>query len=175
MIHVITNQKRVFDTEFKLSSIKDAIEYCAELPEICLDTETEGFKCHEGSMLMLQIGDNENQFLIDTTTVDVRIFKELLESKLLVIQNAKFDLQWLYKKRIIPNQIYDTFLAESVLSTGFDFVRKDLGTLVMKYCDVSLDKSIVTLIQKEGLTNRVIRYATDDIKYLGEIKKKQLL
>jgi ribonuclease D len=99
------------------------------------------------------LGDDKKQFVIDATTVDIRVYKELLETKLVILQNAKFDLRFLYHYRIVPKRIYDTFLVERILT--------------------AIDKTIRGNIHREGLSTRVIRYAADDVKYLGEIKRKQ--
>lgn len=176
MIYLVTNQQSAFTPEeYLLSTVRDSLNYLNNLESIALDSETEGFDPYTKSMISLQLGNRERQYVIDISTVNIQLYKEVIESKLILIQNAKFDLKFLFKYKIVPMRIYDTFLAERVLSTGLDYVQKNLGALVFGYCGISLDKSIVTVIGTEGLTTRVIQYAADDVKYLHEIMEKQMI
>jgi ribonuclease D len=156
-----------------MSTVKESLEYLSQLDEIGVDTETKGFDPYTKEVLSLQLGDDKKQFVIDATTVDIRVYKELLETKLVILQNAKFDLRFLYHYRIVPKRIYDTFLVERILTAGIDTARRGLDALVYKYCKQTIDKTIRGNIHREGLSTRVIRYAADDVKYLGEIKRKQ--
>ena len=56
------------------------------------------------------------------------------------------------------------------------YVDRELGLnhLTIKYCGITLDKSIRRLIHIEGMSDRVIKYGADDTKYLPEIRIKQL-
>jgi DNA polymerase I-like protein with 3'-5' exonuclease and polymerase domains len=174
MIYLITNQKSAFTpVGYSMSTVSESLEYLNQLQEIGVDTETRGFDPYTKELLSLQLGDDKKQYVIDASTVDIRLYKELLESKLLLLQNAKFDLGFLYHRRIMPKKVYDTFLAERILTAGIDTVRRSLDALVWGYCQQNLDKSIRGNIHREGLSTRVIKYAADDVKYLGEIKRKQ--
>lgn len=187
MIYFISNQQRtqyIGDVKFevkegkndyiKTSTIEECLEYFKDTEEIGVDTETTGFDPYRDRILSLQLGDFNNQFVIDSS-IDFTIFKELLETRVILGQNLKFDLRFLYKLGIHPKKLYDTFLAECVLTTGFTERGLGLKDLGLKYCNVELDKSIRGVIHKEGLTDRVIKYGADDVKYLSTIKEKQLL
>jgi DNA polymerase-1 len=89
------------------------------------------------------------------------------------MHNAKFDLGFLYYQKIVPTKVFDTFLAERVLTTGIDTARRSLDAVVYKYCKIELDKTIRGNIHREGLSTRVIKYAADDVKYLHQVKRKQ--
>lgn len=157
------------------------IDYLWTLDEICLDSETSGFCPYVNKLLLLQLGDFNVQYVINCPTVDLYPLKEVLESKLCIIQNAQFDLRFILSEDINIKNVYDTFLAECILYTGYNFSEKDkpffvptsLDALAIKYCNVQLDKSIRGKIHK-GITQEVIEYAADDIKYLSAIKSKQL-
>lgn len=163
-------------TPYNKCSTQACIQYLEGFDEIQVDTETRGFDPHTKELLCLQLGDPnaEKQYVIDVSTVDVQEFKALLESKLLLLQNAKFDLRFLYKQNIIPTKIYDTYLAETNITLGDKYARKALDYLVYKYCKINLDKTIRGVIHKEGLSDRVIKYAAEDVQWLSEIKRKQL-
>jgi len=174
--YFITNQQSLFTpVGYDFCSIDKCLKYLEKLDEIGLDTETRGFDPFTKEIISLQLGDDKKQFVIDCSTVDIQLFKSIIETKLVIMQNAKFDLKFLYYQGIIPNKLYDTFLAERILTTGIPTARKALDVLVLKYCGKDLDKSVRTNIHKEGLTSRVIIYAGDDVKYLHEIKCKQLV
>lgn len=170
----ITNQTHHINyDEFKIVSLDKVIEYFKNRKFIQLDSETTGFDPHTESLLTLQLGSTEHQFVIDALTVDLSPLKSLLEdkSKIILIHNAKFDLKWLYKIGIIPfTNIYDTFLAERVLSTGLDLHKKSLSACVERYCDVILPKEVRSQINRLGIYNsKVLAYAANDVKYLEDI------
>lgn len=176
MIYLVTTQKQLFDLPDNISfaSVDECLKYCWKLDSIGCDTETTGFNPYINDLLCIQLGDGKNQYVIDLETISIQCFKELLELKELIFQNAKFDLRFLYRNNIWPNKIFDTFLAEMVLTTGIINHRRALDALVKRYCtNVTLDKEIRGLIHKEGLSSKVIIYAANDVKYLHEIKEKQ--
>ena len=176
MIYLITNQQSLFElsNDISFSTVEQCLKYFKNHEEIEVDTETSGLDCHTNYMFSLQLGDKDNQYVIDLDTVNIQQFKELLLSKLLILQNANFDLKFLYKVNIWPDKIYDTFLAESVLTMGDKSVRKGLGILIKRYLDIELDKSMQQHIHEEKLSLRGITYAANDVKYLGLIKEKQM-
>jgi DNA polymerase-1 len=174
MVYLVTGQQEMFTpVGYSIVSVEDALEYLKNLDVIAYDSETEGFDPYTCQLISIQLGDGEKQFVIDCKTINILVFKELLETKELIMHNAKFDLKFLYYKKIVPSKIFDTFLIERVLTTGLDTVRRSLDVVVYKYCKIELDKSIRANIHREGLTSRVIKYAADDVKYLHQVKRKQ--
>jgi len=164
----------LFDSDIKFCDIKECLKYFSDKTEIAVDTETTGFDPHRCKLITLQLGDANNQYVIDCDKINILQFKDLLESKKLILQNAKFDLRFFYKKGIWPNDIYDTFLAEVKLNQGIPNIRKNLQVLAQKYCKTEeVDKSLRGLIHREGLSYAVINYAANDVKYLHQIKIEQ--
>jgi len=157
-------------------SIDECLEYLNNLEEICCDTETTGLFNFSNRILLLQLGDKYNQYVINASIIDIIVFKSVLESKLILLQNAKFDWKFLYQKGIDIKHIYDTFLAECVLTTGYSDEERDLSLkgLTLKYCNKDIDKSIRGVIHKESTSDRVITYAATDLIYLQEIRDKQI-
>lgn len=167
------------------STYQELYKFVSKLQECGVDTETRGFDPYTCNLLSIQFGNLETQFLIDCEKEQhlqrkLEIIFKL--DKLWLFQNAKFDLRFLYHLNIRPNKVYDTFLAECVLYTGYNFSKKDkpyyidtsLKGLAAKYCRVDLDKTIRGNIHREGLSDSVILYAVNDVKYLSLIKEKQL-
>lgn len=176
MIFFISGQQKIFESnDIVQCSVEDSLRYLNNLNVIGVDTETTGFDPYINKILSLQLGNKEHQFVIDATTIDIQAYKKLLENrdKLFIFQNAKFDLRFLYHHRIVVNNIYDTYLAEAVLYTGIKSARKGLDFLANKYCNVTLDKTIRGKIHKEGLSDRVIIYAAEDVEYLEDIMNSQ--
>jgi len=176
MIYFISRQQRITDfdeSEIQQGTVEQALEYFREKEFISLDTETTGFDPHKDKVLLLQLGDKENQFVFDET-IDFTIFKEYLESKLILGQNIKFDLRFLFKLGIYPTKVYDTFLAEIKLTQGIQNTRRNLQALNEKYVGTDeVDKSLRGLIHR-GISSIVIKYAANDVKPLEIIKEKQL-
>lgn len=69
---------------------------------------------------MLQVGDLENQFVIDARYEDISPLKQILEdkTKLKVGTNLKFDWQRLYKLGIVTRNLYDLMINEMLLNCG---------------------------------------------------------
>lgn len=174
MIKLITNQLLLFN-DISLGTTEECLDWCKNQQEIEVDTET--IKSYlEGGLFTLQLGNKDTQFVIDCTTIDVRLFKHVLEdpNKVKLFWNAKYDMKYFLYFGIHVTNVYDGFLAECILTTGYEDRELSLGACAKSYVGVELDKSIRGILHKEGLTNRVIKYAAEDVMYLGEIKKKQM-
>jgi DNA polymerase-1 len=186
MVYFVTSQSRLGGETngISISTFDKSLEYFKNHTTIQVDTETTGFDCFTCELLCVQLGDSENQWVIEKSSIDFKRLKTLLENPKVTcyFQNAKFDLKFLYRQEIYPKNIFDTFLAELVLTTGTKRKKKkegDVGelgldALALKYANATLDKSIRANINKEGLTDRVILYSADDVKYLEVIASKQM-
>lgn len=174
MIYLVTGQQEMFSpVGYSFATVEQSLEYLQKLDIIGFDTETRGMDPHTCELLSMQLGDADTQFVVDCLTVSPRLYKDLLESKVLIMHNAKFDLRFLYHHRITPTKVFDTFLAEKILTNGYDAIGRSLDVVVYRYCKKELDKSIRGNIHKEGLSTRVIKYAADDVVYLHQIMRKQ--
>ena len=73
-------------------------------------------------ILCAQFGNRQAgiQIVVDTLTTDICHYKEILETKLIIGHNLKFDIQFLYNHNIIPTQVWDTMIIEQLLHLGFD-------------------------------------------------------
>jgi DNA polymerase-1 len=176
MVYYIGKEREFTDSTISMSTISELLEYFKNKKEIGVDTETTGYDPHTNDILSIQFGTHEDQFVVNCKEIPLYTVKSIFEQdSLFLFQNAKFDLKYLMKDNIYPKNIYDTFLAELVLNTGIERGEQRLGLddLTWKYCDVKLDKTIRGNINREGLSERVIKYAADDTKYLSIIKQHQ--
>jgi len=161
---------------FKLSTVEDCLNYFKDHESLAIDTETQGRDAHVKKILSLQIGDEHNQYVIDCRYVDIRKFKSLLESKLCLLHNAKFDYKFLKASGIHMEYIYDTMLAECVLYAGYESFGYGLKDLTKRYLDVDLDKTTrgdFYKLTSQPFTDKQIEYAALDVAYLHKIKSIQ--
>jgi len=179
MIYLVSNQTNAFGGEFKQISLRESIDMIIPLEYIGTDTETEGLDCFTKKLLTLQLGNKDFQVVFDISSYNGKIPEELKDflnnsESTFILQNAKFDLKFLYHQRVILKKVYDTMLAEIILTIGLQMDGRDLKTLCYKYCQVDLDKSVRGQIITKGLNAAVIKYAAYDVVYLEDIMNKQL-
>ena len=179
MIYFVTGQRELFefpDAKYKCISVEESLKILEPLRVVGLDTETTGTEIWQGKLLTLQLGNKENQVVIDCMTIDVKQYKDYLESdRLFIIHNAKFDLRWLYKEHIVVRNVYDTYLAEKILFLGFPpgIVSLSLQACCDRYLGIFLDKTVRGQIHA-GMTEGVIVYAANDVVHLEDIMNLQL-
>lgn len=178
MIYLVTKNQELFTNNlYQIVSIEESIRLLNSLDIIGVDTETSGLDCWQDKLLLLQMGNYDNQVVVDCRTVDPIVYKELLESnKLFLFWNAKFDLKFLYRVGIYPNNVYDGFLAEKLLWLGYPsgMHSMSLKSAGQNYLGVELDKSVRgKIIWCQTLTDDIIEYGAHDVKYLEAIMDKQ--
>ena len=176
----------IYDSSYEVATVDECYEYLESLEVIGLDTETEGEFNFRNNLLLLQVGNKDVQYVVNCKKVNVYLFKPLLESKLCIIHNAKFDWKFMYRAGIDIKYIFDTFLVEVILHTGYNFtddskpyyIPTSLKGVVKKYCNYELDKAVRGIIHSENNSDRVIKYAAEDIEYLEDVmnlQKEQLV
>lgn len=180
MIYLVSNQTSMYDSNlFEKISLEEGINLLKDKEELGLDTETQGLDIYTKNLLLLQIGNYEFQVLFDIDSFGYKIPIELINflnnsSILFILQHAKFDLKFLFIQGIVLKNVYDTMLAEIIITNGSQYAGRGLADLAEKYCQVHLDKSIRGEIITKGLNDNVLVYGANDVKYLPKIKKKQL-
>lgn len=177
-IFLVTGQGQLFDNDtYKIISVEESLRLLEPLNIVGLDTETEGFSPFLKKLLMLQLGNRDFQVVIDCTTVDVRKYKEYLESdRLFIGWNLKFDVKFLFYHGIIPRNLYDGFLAEKMRWLGWPSGMHSLSlkTAGENYLGVELDKTVRgQIIWKKELTDEIVEYAANDVRYLEDIMNAQ--
>lgn len=170
---------------FQSSTVEECVEYFKDKKYIQVDTETESNKRNpdylpnpfEHRILCIQIGDRDNQWVIDRD-VDFSALKPLMEdpSKVKIFVNAMFDLRFILHWKWKIRNVYDCFLVERLLTLGLSMPKGylGLGGMAERYCGVSLKKEVRGQIHWRGLDATVATYAAEDVKYLEEILHKQM-
>lgn len=159
------------------SSIAECLAYFRDKEEIQVDTETNGRDPHTHKIISLQLGDSENQWFIDCRKVDVLNFKDLLEGKVCIMQNSKFDYKMLKKAGIYIEKIYDTMLAECVIACGYEKWGYSLDALVKRYLGIEMSKetrnTFIGMHDSTPFTLEQVIYGCLDVTYLQRIKDSQ--
>jgi DNA polymerase-1 len=161
----------------KFLSSHDALAMLEFIPSMQVDLETTGNSTFlKEKINSIQLGLPGKQIIFDVEGgFPISVLKRPLEEKLLYFQFGYFDLPYIYNQGVYPKAIFDTFVAESVLTMGVDLPRgsRGLGNLANKYLGVTLDKDLQKDIAS-GLTSveRII-YAGRDVIYLEAIADAQ--
>lgn len=176
MIYLVTNNPNL-DSRYTKISVDESLKMLEEQEELQYDSETTGRDSHLCDLLCVQFGYGHGkvQIVVDCTTVDIRQYKQILESKLLIGHNLKFDLQFLYNYEIVPLKVWDTMVIEQLLHLGYNnkFFHYSLKDVAFRYLKIDIDKSIRGEIIWRGLDDEVIKYAAGDVTYLENIKDEE--
>lgn len=159
MIKLVTGQQELFkDDLYEVISVEESLRLLNKEKILQCDSETLGRDAHVGKLLCFQIGtiDKELQVVIDCTTVSILAYKNLLENKFLIFQNAAFDLQWLYNYGIVPLHIYDTMIVEQLLY-------------------LSYPQGFVGISEEQMFAYKEITSSYDDWEHLKSEEKKNIL
>lgn len=178
MICVVSKERFLFHpNDISFIGVEESLRLLEPLKIVGLDTETTGLDPYTKDLKLVQLGCKEFQVVIDTTTIDIREYKDYLESdRLFLLWNAKFDLKWFYKYGIIIQKVYDGFLAEKLLYLGYPRGMHSLSlkSAGEKYLGVELDKTVRGKIIYSKLDEEIIRYGANDVTYLEDLRAKQL-
>lgn len=182
MIYLVSNQAELFENEaYQRLSVQESIDMISSWNKVQYDSETKGGDAHIVPVLCAQFGNKkaDAQIVVDTSTVDLRLYKSCLEDRLVIGQNLLFDLPFLYNYDIHPTKIYDTMIAEMVLYLGFPSVLEggpsmSLAAIAERRLGIYISKEIRGQIIWRGLDTEVIKYAAGDVKYLEDIMWSQV-
>ncbi|OGY32526.1 MAG: hypothetical protein A3A57_00260 [Candidatus Woykebacteria bacterium RIFCSPLOWO2_01_FULL_41_12] len=180
MIDTTAKTQLVFvQDNLKIENILEEIE---KEPIIAVDTEGSSIDPFTSKLLLLQIATKNKNFVFDATKVNLTAFKEVMEAErpLKILHNAKFDYAMLkVKTGISLNGIYDTMLAERILTCGISR-EISLQALAKKYLNLDLDKEIrksfydpSSKAYKGIFTKEQVDYAAKDVEVLLQIFEKQ--
>ena len=178
MIYYVTNQPSLISSPYyTVITPEESLNIIKDWKSAQADSETTGLDPHIDTLLLFQLGsvDGETQIVIDCTTVDIKIYKEFLESVYLEFHNGKFDLQFLYSAGIVPRKVYDTMIVEQLLYLGYPSaaISYSLKAVAERRLGILLDKSVRGKIIWKGVDDEVILYAANDVKYLHQIMQSQ--
>ena len=179
MVYLVTRQQNLFrDSDYVCITSDQSLRLMDSWKRIQVDTETSGRDAHLCKLLCIQFGNDkaDARIVVDTTTVDVCLYKKLLEERVLILQNGKFDLQFLYNYGIVPMHVYDTMIIEQLLYLGYPSgqISFSLKEIAWRRLNINIDKTVRGEIIWRGLDKSVIMYAAGDVTYLERIMESQL-
>lgn len=178
-IFLVTKQQELFESDlYKVIDEQSALEMMKDWTLVQFDTETSGKDPRICNLLCAQFGNDKTdiRIVVDCTTVDIRLFKDILESKRIIGQNLKFDISFLYNFGIIPRKIYDTMIAEQVLYLGYppEVKSYSLQSIAWDRLKIYVDKTVRGQIIWRGLDESVIVYGAGDVTPLERIMLSQV-
>ena len=202
MIYLVTAKQELFNwDDYKVISVEESLQLMKDWKVIQLDSETTGRDAHLCDLLCVQMGNDkcDARIVVDCTTIDIRRYKNVLESKLCILQNGKFDLQFFFNYGIIIRKVYDTMIVEQLLYLGYPHVSLNvkeyekgnytfpyheidnsrvlsfaLDAVALKRLHINIDKTVRGEIIWRGLDTTVIKYAAGDVTYLEKIMWSQV-
>ena len=161
--------------EFKiLTTTQELKAFCKASQGVCwlaLDTEFIRERTYYPNLCLVQIATERDIVCIDTIAIDdLSPLRELiyLPSITKIFHSASQDLEiFVNLFGAVPTPMFDTQIAASLLGYGD---QVSYAYLVNEICGVELDKSLSrTNWGRRPLSDKEIRYAVDDVKYLAKV------
>lgn len=153
MIYLVTKQIDLFDNDiYKIISVEESLNMLNSLSVIGFDTETTGLDAHSNKIIILQLGNSDFQIDIDINTIDINLYKHILEDEniIKVGANLKFDYQFCLSNNIVCKNLYDVLLSEYVINNGL--TSQDLYKIYNSYIsDYKItDKKLISSYQNKA-------------------------
>jgi len=155
-----------------------AYESFSSAKAIGCDTETSSLNSKYGGLLSMQFSDGEHHVLVPLSEgVQLRRLKDLLAepSVIKIFHNAKFDLGFLSAIGVSVRNVFDTMLAEKVLTHGAS-QSASLAETLYRYFAVDLEKSHRTKFNRswDGVwAEDLVEYALSDVAHLPALMREQ--
>lgn len=161
-----------------IEELQNIIPLIEKMELVGVDTETTGVDPFNDKVIMLQIGNLEKQFIIDTRSLSIEPLRKILESnKPKVLHNAKFDYKMIRGSfNIKMENMIDTMIIEMVLTNGLKHSGFSLKDLVQKYLKEDISKDLRSSFLKHSgeFTEEQIEYAKNDIIYPIRVLMNQM-
>lgn len=158
--------------------ISRAFERLAVCQAVGCDTETSGLGARTAKLFSVQFSDGEFNVLVPVSEgSSLGKLADLLanESITKIFHNAKFDLDFLRENGYQISNIFDTMIAEKVLTRGAG-QSSSLAETLYRYFAVDLDKSQRAKFNRQwdGVwTDELVNYALADVTYLPRLMAEQ--
>lgn len=156
-----------------------AFEKLSSAPVLGCDTETSGLGARTGRLFSVQFSDGDFNVLVPVSEgIELGLFAEILTDPAIVkiFHNAKFDLDFLRENGYLVENVYDTMIAEKVLTRGAN-QSASLAETLYRYFAVDLDKSQRAKFNRkwDGIwTDELVDYALSDVVHLPQLRTEQI-
>jgi DNA polymerase-1 len=158
--------------------IDEAFERLSTAVRLGCDTETSGLSARHGSLFSVQFSDGEFNVLVPISEgVPLGRLEDILTNPAIVkiFHNAKFDLDFLSENGYSVANVFDTMIAEKVLTRGAG-QSASLAETLYRYFAVDLDKSQRAKFSRkwDGIwTEDLVDYALSDVIHLPKLMDEQ--
>ncbi|MFM9904605.1 MAG: hypothetical protein ACKVQJ_08555 [Pyrinomonadaceae bacterium] len=160
------------------AEIDAAFERLSAASRLGCDTETSGLSSKYGRLFSVQFSDGEFNVLVPISEgIDLGRLAETLTNPAItkIFHNAKFDLDFLSENGYSVENVYDTMIAEKVLTRGAN-QSASLAETLYRYFAVDLDKSQRAKFSRkwDGIwTDELVAYALSDVIHLPALMREQ--
>ena len=143
------------------------------------DTETSGLNSRTGKIFSIQFSDGDLSILLPLSEgIAIGPFADILANTEVVkiFHNARFDLDFLTAAGFATQNIFDTMIAEKVLTKGAH-QSASLADTLYRYFAVDLDKSQRKKFNSrwDGIwTEELVDYALSDVCHLPRLMQEQI-
>ena len=153
------------------NSFRKFINSCLDEKVISIDTEFVRTKTFYPTLCLLQIGTSKGSFAIDPNKItNLLLLKKILRNKYLlkIFHSPRQDIEIFFNLfGSLPNNIFDTQIAYSFISQGYQISYEKLVLNILK---IKLDKTFQyynwTL---RPISQNQLNYALNDVHYLRKI------
>lgn len=155
-----------------------AFERLSLAEQLGCDTETSGLSAKHGKLYSVQFSDGEYNVLVPVSEgVPLGRLAEILVDNSIrkIFHNAKFDIDFLGENGYSVENIFDTMIAEKVLTRGAN-QSASLAETLYRYFAVDLDKSQRAKFSRNwnGIwTDELVDYALSDVVHLPRLMAEQ--
>lgn len=156
----------------------EALERLTNAEILGCDTETSGLSPKFGKLFSVQFSDGGFNVLVPLSEgVEMGRLTEILTDERIVkiFHNAKFDLEFLTAAGFYVQNVFDTMIAEKVLTRGAN-QSASLAETLYRYFAVDLDKSPRAKFNRKwnGIwTEELVNYALSDVVHLPALMREQ--
>jgi ribonuclease D len=160
------------------AEIRESFERLSRASALGCDTETSGFNSRVGKLFSVQFSDGEFNVLVPVSEgVGLGSLTDVLANAgvVKIFHNAKFDLEFLTDAGHEVNNVFDTMIAEKVLTHGAQ-QSASLAETLYRYFAVDLDKSQRAKFNRrwDGIwTDELVDYALSDVIHLPRLMHEQ--
>lgn len=158
--------------------IAEACERLSKAAVLGCDTETSGFNSKVGKLFSIQFSDGEFNVLVPLSEgVPMSGFADILanEKIIKIFHNAKFDLEFLNDAGHTVRNVFDTMIAEKLITRGAN-QSASLAETLYRYFAVDLDKTQRAKFNRkwDGIwTPELVDYALSDVVHLPKLMQEQ--
>ena len=155
-----------------------ALDRLSSAAAVGCDTETSGFNSKFGKLFSIQFSDGDFNVLVPLSEgVSLEPFSTILANETItkIFHNAKFDLDFLSAAAVQVRNVFDTMIAEKVLTRGAN-QSASLAETLYRHFAVDLDKMQRAKFNSRwnGVwTDELVNYALSDVVHLPRLRNEQ--